>query len=125
MDNIDLILTIAIPIYSLVVILLGVWLGHVVTMKAFAHVQPSVKEMTKMTGSVTNEPDYFDEAMKDQPDISDDDKETLRAQFEKTGLPMEIFDSYEKQGRSPSDFFGYDTEYPQGGVEEELEKEGQ
>ena len=126
MDKLQPILTIAIPIYSLVVILLGVWLGHKLTMKAFAHVQPSTKEMTKMMdqGSVTQEKDWFDEAMKDKPEEMDDEQmETLKEKFEKTGLPMEIFDSYYKSDRNPQEFFGYDVPYGKQSVEEEIEKE--
>ena len=124
MDNIQLILTIAIPIYSLVVILLGVWLGHKITMKAFSHVQPSTKEMTRMAsqGSVTQEKDWFNEATEEPPvELSAEEDAELREKFKKTGLPMELFESYQKTGRHPSDFFGYDTMYNTG-VEEEIDK---
>lgn len=124
MENLELILTIAIPIYSLIVILAGVYLGHWLTLKAFAHVQPSMKEMAKSQGgSVSTEKDWFEEAMKDTPEeLSKSEEEKIKAEFKKTGLPESLLDSYKKRGKSPADFYGYDTEYPQGGVEEELEK---
>ena len=93
-------------------------------MKAFSHVQPSTKEMTKMMehGSVTTEPDYIDEAMKDQaPEMDTAEEEVLRAAFEKTGLSEDVWNSYKKTGRSPQEFFGYDVPYSEGGVEEELD----
>ena len=125
MENLELILTIAIPIYSLIVILAGVYLGHWLTLKAFAHVQPSMKDMAKAgKGSVMQEPDWFEDAMKDQPEeLSPEEESRLKKEFEKTGLPDSVWESYKKSGRNPSDFYGYDTEFPQGDVEEELEKE--
>lgn len=112
MDKLQLILTVAIPIYSLIVILSGVWLGHKLTMKSFSHIQPSTKDMAAamQQDTVTQEKDWFDEAMKDKPEEMDDDQmESLRDKFEKTGLPMEVFDSYYKSDKDPRDFFGYDV----------------
>lgn len=124
MEPMQNILIFAIPIYSLVTVLLGVWLGHKITMKAFSHVQPSTKEMTKMAnhGSVTQEKDWFDEATDEQPpEVTPEEDAALREKFKETGLPMELFESYQKTGRHPSDFFGYDTMYNTG-VEEEIDK---
>ena len=126
MDKLQLILTIAIPIYSLIVILLGVWLGHKLTMKAFSHVQPSTKDIVaaQQQVSVTNEPDWYDESQKDKPERPDDEQmESLTEKFEKTGLPMEIFDSYYKSDRNPQEFFGYDVPYGKQSVEEDIERE--
>lgn len=124
MEDIQLILTIAIPIYSFLVIFFGIWLGHKLTIKAFSHVQPSTKEMAKMSkGTVTTEPDWFDEALKDQPpDMTPEKESAIRKLFKKTGLPESIFDSYKKSGRDPQEFFGYDVPYNKQSVEEEIDK---
>lgn len=126
MENIQLILTIAIPIYSLIVILLGVWLGHKLTMKAFSHVQPSTKDMAKAMreGTVTTEEDPFDKAYEEPPyEMSADEEGNLKKLFKEAGIPDAIFESYQKSGRSPQEFLGYDVPYADSGVEEELEKE--
>lgn len=124
--NLQIILTIAIPLYSLIVILLGVWLGHRLTLKAFAHVQPSTADMAKAMGkgTVTQEKDWVDEAYKEQPEeLGADEEAALRKKFEEAGIPSEIWDSYRRAGRHPQEFLGYDVPYNKGGVEEELEKE--
>ena len=125
MNNLQIILMIAVPLYTLFAICFGVWLGHKLTLKAFAHVQPSMKDMAKqMEGTVTTEPDWVDEAYKEPiPDVDEDAMETLRKEFEKTGLPEEVWNSYAKSGRHPQEFFGYDIDYAHQGVEEELDKE--
>lgn len=125
MDNIQIILTVAIPIYSLFVILAGVWLGHKLTMKAFAHVQPSVKDMIQKakTGSVSQEDDWFEEAMKDPGvELSEEQESDLEVRFKESGIPDEILESYKRAKRNPADFFGYDTLFPQGSVDEEFER---
>ena len=126
MDSLQPILTVAIPIYSLIVILLGVWLGHKLTMKAFSHVQPSTKEMAKAMrqGTVTTEEDPFEKAYEDPPfEMSSDEESKLKKVFKEAGIPDSIFESYKKSGRDPSSFLGYDVPYADSGVEEELEKE--
>lgn len=109
MQNIQLILTIAIPIYSLITILLGVWIGHKLTMKAFSHVQPSPKEMSKMyQGSASTEEDYFDEAMKEPaPEMTPKKESYMKRAFSKLGIPNTIWDSYKKSGKDPANFLGY------------------
>lgn len=95
-------------------------------MKAFSHVQPSTKEMTKMMGqgNVTTDPDYIDEATEGgSQGLSDDEEAHWRGKFKDAGVPMELFDSYNKAGRHPQEFFGYDVPYPDQGVEEEIERE--
>ena len=48
-------------------VLVGVYLGHFLTMKAFSHVQPSTKDVMKsMKGNVQVEPDPWAEPKEEQ-----------------------------------------------------------
>jgi len=93
-------------------ILVGVWIGHKLTLKAFAHVQPSAREMVKLQqNSVTTEPDPWEEAIEDKVEDGGKDPE-MDKQFKDSGLPRNIID--------PNKFFGVDT---MGMGEEEFETE--
>jgi len=98
--------------YSFTAVIFGVWLGHKLTMKAFAHVQPSAKDMMRPGGSVTQDSDYFEDALKEPAaEVTTAEETVLREAFEKTGLPEDVWDSYKKSGRHPKEFFGYDVPY--------------
>ncbi len=121
-----IILMIAVPLYTLFAICFGVWLGHKLTLKAFAHVQPSTADMAKsmQMGTVTTEPDYIDEAYEEPPvELSSDEESALRKKFKEQGIPDEIWEHYKRVGKHPKEFLGYDVPYAEQGVEEELEKE--
>lgn len=74
--------------------LLGVLLGHVLTLRGVAHVQPSVKSLENSpTASAYTEPDPFD-AEEDADKLTEREKEV----FSETELPEGVI--------SPEDFFG-------------------
>lgn len=123
--KLETILTIAIPIYSFFAVLIGVWIGHKLTLKAFAHVQPSTKEMAKITQSrVSVEPDWVDEAYEDLPvEKTPEEESKIKQLFKKKKIPNAIYDAYIRAKKDPANFLGFDTLYPKGDVEEEIKKE--
>lgn len=125
MEKIQFILGIIVGIYLFLVIPISVWIGHKITMKAFSHVQPSPKEMAKYSkGTVSVDPDYFEEAMKEPvSEISSEKESAIKKLWKKTGLPDFIWDSYKKNGRHPQEFFGHPNPDNDGSEINEVEKE--
>ena len=79
-----------------IALLLGVLIGHYLTLRSFAYVQPSVKEMNKMSPVVAStEADPW----ADNPQETDDKAHTkfMDEQFEATGLPPELKDKFIKK----------------------------
>ena len=79
------------------ILFIGVFIGHWLTLRSFGHLQPSAKDMAKqMEGTTSFEPDpWADTAEPIEPDAK------LEEMFEKTGLPRESID--------PTKFFGHDV----------------
>jgi hypothetical protein len=85
-------------------VMLGVWIGHKLTLKSFAHVQPSVKELSLLKANTVKEDDPWDEAMKENPE-DQPENETLNRIFNKTGLPKWL-----NKKKFFSGYYGPDTE---------------
>lgn len=79
-----------------IIALAAVGLGHYLTLRSIAHVQPSTKELAEhIKGSVTVEPDPW-------ADEEDEDKVTeanAEEKFKETGLPRDKID--------PLRFYGF------------------
>lgn len=78
----------------------GVLLGHFLTMRAFAHVQPSSTLMAKVAeGTVTTEPDPYAD-VGEMPPTDEERAAELLAEFEKTGLPSDIINPERFMGKT-------------------------
>ena len=116
-ETLSLILLSALAVVALV--MFGAWIGHKLTLKSFAYVQPSVKDMAnQLRATVKTEPDPWDEAMKEPEDGEKPEEAVINRMFEKTGLPSGII----KKKKFFSNFYGPDTEDIMN-AEEMVEKE--
>lgn len=82
------------------VALLGFALGHYITLRSVAHVQPSAIEIERLRTSQSVEPDpWADTEEAGRLDIDKTIEEVAEERFAETGLPRDKFD--------PKAFFGY------------------
>ena len=106
--NPDAMIMLGFVVFNALCVLFGVYIGHKLTLKGVAHVQPSGLQMAdymKVHSGVTEEQDPWADVPEEEPDPRSTE-EKLAEKFAKTGLPEGSVD--------PKKFFGVDEEAPAG-----------